>query len=80
MSANCLYPEDTLGVCSAYIDTLNDDYDYKTIAIRALLIFIASSGCVVPRQYQLELANAITHGLDCVVDFGTGSSKILCQS
>ncbi|KAJ7193460.1 hypothetical protein GGX14DRAFT_304251, partial [Mycena pura] len=68
----------SLPLPSAYIDTLNDDY--KTIAIRAsILVFIASSGRMVPRQYQLESTNATAHGLDCMVDSGTGSGKTLCQ-
>ncbi|KAJ7434401.1 P-loop containing nucleoside triphosphate hydrolase protein [Mycena latifolia] len=68
----------TLPLATAYIDTLNNED--KAISLRSsILVYVASNGRLVPRQYQLESNNALAHGLDCVVDSGTGSGKTLCQ-
>ncbi|KAJ6592211.1 II DNA helicase [Mycena vulgaris] len=52
----------------------------ECIALRScLLVFHASSGRMVPRQYQLESTIALAHRLHSVIDSGTGSGKTLCQ-
>ncbi|KAJ6539931.1 hypothetical protein B0H10DRAFT_1856188, partial [Mycena sp. CBHHK59/15] len=44
----------------------------------SLLVFEISKQRMVPRQYQLEGADAVSCGVDSLVDSGTGSGKTIC--
>ncbi|KAF8149643.1 hypothetical protein BJ912DRAFT_869966 [Pholiota molesta] len=51
-----------------------------TIGLRAcLLLWKATSGRLVPREFQLQATIALFSGLDCLVDVGTGYGKTLCM-
>jgi ATP-dependent helicase YprA (DUF1998 family) len=44
-----------------------------------LLLYAATEGKKIPREFQLEATLALLAGRDCLVNAGTGSGKTLCM-
>ena len=51
-----------------------------TTGLRAcLLLWAATSGRLVPREFQLQATISLMFGTDCLVDVGTGYGKTICM-
>ncbi|KAJ7451395.1 P-loop containing nucleoside triphosphate hydrolase protein [Mycena latifolia] len=64
---------------TAYLAPFSDK-SRTTALIAILLVYCITQGRIIPRQYQLQGTDAVSRGLDPLVDSGTGSGKTLCQT
>ena len=54
--------------------------EQQIIGLRACLVLLAAtSGCLAPREFQLQATIALMLGQDCLVDVGTGYGETLCM-
>ncbi|EAU90806.1 hypothetical protein CC1G_09283 [Coprinopsis cinerea okayama7 len=44
-----------------------------------MLIFLASGGYIVPREFQMKATMALCSGFDALIDVGTGYGKTFCM-
>ena len=56
-----------------------DTSERETVYKCCLLLYTATKGKKVPREFQLESTLALLAGKDCLINAGTGSGKTLCM-